>query len=116
MRSIEKRPSARRDLVNIFHYYLSQDTLTTARRFLIQAEATFQVLAINPGIGTRYEPYEPLYAELRFFPVNRFRLYLVFYRPTQPGIEIFRVLHGARDIESVLGDEFGTGGDTEAED
>jgi hypothetical protein len=30
----------------------------------------------------------------------------VFYRPVADGIEIVRVLHGARDIQSILTDEF----------
>jgi toxin ParE1/3/4 len=81
--------------------------LPTARRFLAQAEATFQRLARMPGIGTRYEPDEPLYAELRYFPVSRFRMYLVFYRPIPGGIEVLRVLHGARDIPGILAEDFG---------
>ncbi|MCI0335275.1 MAG: type II toxin-antitoxin system RelE/ParE family toxin [Planctomycetes bacterium] len=30
--------------------------------------------------------------------------YLTFYRPTADGVEIWRVLHGARDIESLFGE------------
>jgi toxin ParE1/3/4 len=60
-----------------------------------------------PGMGTRYEPDEPLYADLRYLPISRFRLYLVFYRPVQGGIEVLRALHGARDIHGVLAEEFG---------
>jgi toxin ParE1/3/4 len=60
-----------------------------------------------PGIGTRYEPHEPLYADLRYFPVSHFRGYLVFYRPVPDGIEVFGVLHGARDIHGILAQEFG---------
>jgi toxin ParE1/3/4 len=107
MSIVNKRPSARRDLVDIFYYYVSKGTLPTARRFLAQAEATFQRLADMPGLGARYEPHEPLYAELRYFPVTRFRVYLVFYRPIPGGIEVFRVLHGARDINGILAEEFG---------
>jgi plasmid stabilization system protein ParE len=38
--------------------------------------------------------------------LSRFRKYLVFYRPITEGIEVTRVLHGARDIDSILGDDF----------
>jgi plasmid stabilization system protein ParE len=49
-------------------------------------------------------------AELRFLPLfSPFAKYLVFYRPVANGIEIFRVLHGARDIEGILAGEFGIG-------
>jgi hypothetical protein len=36
--------------------------------------------------------------ELRSFPVGR---YVVFYRPQDDGIDVVRVLHSARDIESI---------------
>ena len=52
--TINKLPSARRDLVGIFYRYVREGTLPTARRFLAQAEATFQRLAGMPGMGTRY--------------------------------------------------------------
>jgi len=65
---INKLRRARQDLVDVFYYFARQGTLPTARRFLARAEATFQRLARMPGIGTRYEPDESLYAELRYFP------------------------------------------------
>jgi len=104
---INKLRPARQDLVDVFYYYARQGSLAGARRFLAQAEATFRRLARMPGIGTRYEPDEPLYAELRYFPISRFRMYLVFYRPIPGGIEVLRVLHGARDIPEILAEEFG---------
>ena len=41
-----------------------------------------------PGMGTRYQTDEPRYADLLSFPVSRFRMYLVFYRPVAGGIEV----------------------------
>ena len=32
---------------------------------------------------------------------------LPFYRPVPGGIEVLRILHGARDIQSILAEEFG---------
>ena len=117
--TINKLPSARRDLVGIFYRYVREGTLPTARRFLAQAEATFERLAGMPGMGTRYQADEPRYADLLSFPVSRFRMYLVFYRPVAGGIEVLRVLHGARDIRGILAEEFGIeedAGDDVAED
>ena len=111
---INKLRPARQDLVEAFYYFASRGSLATARRFLAQAEVTFQQLARMPGIGTRYEPDEPLYAELRCFPVARFRKYLIFYRPIPGGIEVLRVLHGARDIHRMIAVEFGI--DQESDD
>jgi toxin ParE1/3/4 len=91
--------------VAIFRHYGRQAGLRTARRFLAEAEATFGRLASLPGLGTRYEPDHPRISDLRYFPVSRFKNYLVFYRPIENGVEIVRVLHGARDIPSILADD-----------
>jgi toxin ParE1/3/4 len=97
---------ARRDLVAAVAY-LAGRSEGAARRFRIEAEATFKRLAGMPGMGTPYEPDDPTYADLRYFPVSKFRTYLVFYRPLPDGIEVVRVLHGARDIGGILADDFG---------
>src|SRR5262245_22895539 len=107
-----RRPAADRDLVAIFRHYARQAGMRVADRFFAQAEATFRRLAGMPGMGTPYEPDEPLYTGLRYFPVSGFRDYIVFYRPLPEGIEVYRVLHGARDLESILAEEFGTAEDT----
>ena len=37
--------------------------------------------------------------------VKGFEDYLIFYRPIDDGVEIFRVLPGKRDIEAIFNDE-----------
>ncbi len=39
------------------------------------------------------------------WPIRGFENYLVFYRPIEEGIEVTRVLHGARDIRGILEEE-----------
>ena len=57
---------------------------------------TMQKLAQFPLVGKeRAEILEGL----RSFPVNN---YVIFYRSVDNGIEVIRVLHGARDIESLF--------------
>jgi toxin ParE1/3/4 len=114
---VRRRPSANRDLVAIYRHYAREAGLRVADRFFAQAEATFARLAGMPGIGTPYEPDEPVYAEIRYTPISHFRDYIIFYRPIPDGIEVYRVLHGARDISGILAEEFGiagNGGDEEA--
>ena len=41
--------------------------------------------------------------EMRMFPFKKYHLY---YFPTDDGIEIYRVLHGSRDIEGLFEDFF----------
>jgi toxin ParE1/3/4 len=106
---IIRRPAANRDLVAIFRHYAREAGLRIADRFFAEAEATLARLAGMPGMGTRYDPDEQLYADLRYFAVSRYRDYLVFYRPLPDGIEVYRVLHGARDIQGILAAEFDVG-------
>ena len=103
MSEIIRRPSANRDLVDIFRHYAREAGMRVADRFFVQAESTFARLARMPGLGTRYEPDEPLYAGLHYFPISGFRKYLVFYRPVPGGIEVLRVLHGAPDSAGLSG-------------
>jgi toxin ParE1/3/4 len=113
---IIRRSSADRDLVTIFRRYAREAGIRVADRFFTEAEATFDRLASMPGLGTRYEPDEPLYADLRYFPITRFRKYLVFYRPLPDGIEVLHVLHGARDIAGILAEDFGADIDHDDDD
>lgn len=39
---------------------------------------------------------------VRRWPVKGFDNWLIFYRPKRDGVEILRVIHGARDIENLL--------------
>jgi toxin ParE1/3/4 len=110
-KAIHRRFAARQDLVDIFRYYAREAGLRVAERFFAQVETTFTRLASMPGMGTPYDHDHPALAELRYFPVSRFRKYLVFYRRVADGIEIVRVLHGARDIPNILAGEFGIEGD-----
>ena len=55
-----------------------------------------QKLAKHPELGRRREELAP---GIRSLP---FRRYVVFYRLSPTSLLIVRVLHGARDVESVL--------------
>jgi toxin ParE1/3/4 len=106
--SVRKRNRALGDLDEIAEYLQLRASPQTAIRFLENAEATFRRLLASPEIGARYDPAHPRLSDLRFLSIIRFRKYLAFYRPRPDGIEVVRVLHGARDIASLLdaeGDE-----------
>lgn len=107
MRRIRQRAGARRDLVEIYRYHAREAGLGVADRFYAEAQATLARLAKMPGMGTVYENAHPSLAGLRYFPLSRFRSYLVFYRTLDDGIEVVRVLHGARDLEGILADDPG---------
>ena len=89
-------PSATSDLAELWDY-IAYDNPANADRFVDRIRSTCSTtLAENPRIGRSREELSP---ELRSFP---FQDYLIFYRPIDDGVEIVRVLHGSRDIESLL--------------
>jgi toxin ParE1/3/4 len=83
---------ARQDLKDIKDY-IAQDSLDRAEQFVKTIAERFQALASFPGMGRRYEV---LAADLRGFPVGN---YIIFYRSTEQGIAIERILSGYRDLE-----------------
>jgi toxin ParE1/3/4 len=96
------RPAADRDLDDQAEYLTAHQNLETGLRFYRAAEETFNLLAAQPKMGKPAECRSPLLAGMRMFPLKQFPRHLVFYRPLTDGIEIVRVLHGARDIESLF--------------
>ncbi|MDR3619657.1 MAG: type II toxin-antitoxin system RelE/ParE family toxin [Paludisphaera borealis] len=102
-----KLPLALQDLDDAAAYIQRHSSPTRAIRFLQAADSTIAMLASMPGMGARYKPLEPAYADLRFFPVARHRKYLVFYKPLPDGVVVVRELHGARSIPEALAEEFG---------
>lgn len=96
-----KRPiltrSARRDIDDIWEY-IANDSIEAADRVLDALEATMIKLAKSPGIGHWRE--ELADKRHRFFVVYS---YLIVYRHEAKPLQIVRVLHAARDVQSLLG-------------
>lgn len=87
--------SARNDLKNIWEY-IAENNSGAADRFLRDLTVKFELLAVNPKIGRRHDN---LLLNLLSFP---FKNYIIFYLPSDDSIEIYRILHSARDIESLF--------------
>ena len=85
--------------------YLRLRSPRVALRFLDAAEAIFRQLASMPGLGESYETTNPLYQDLRCFPIPRFPSHIVYYTPLADGIVVIRILHGARDVDRILAQE-----------
>jgi toxin ParE1/3/4 len=58
-----------------------------------------KLIATQPLIG---RALDQLAADLRSFPFGR---YVIFYEPIEHGIDVVRVLHSARDIDAVFGED-----------
>ena len=89
---------AKRDLVEIGLYIARQSgSQERADHFLDSIYQTCQILATQPEMGQlRTEFATGLY---RSFSVGN---YVIYFRPTSDGIQVARILHGARDHDALL--------------
>lgn len=85
--------------------YLRLRSPRSALRFLDAAEALFRQLASMPGLGEPFETANPFFQDLRCFPIPKFPSQIVYYKPLRDGIIVIRVLHGARDVDRIFGQE-----------
>ena len=102
MSTVVVRPRALDDLAEIWAYIARQsadDSPDQADAFIGLVDGKFQALSRRPGLGRRRPELSPGIRSLAF---GRF---VVFYLPLSHGIEIVRVLHGSRDIESIFENE-----------
>ena len=88
-------PSARRDLQEILEY-IARDKPGAALRHVERMEEACWWLARNPLVGTARDDLLPL---LRCYSVGN---YVIFYRPTDKGVDVVRVVHGARDVDRLF--------------
>lgn len=98
MTVVRKLPQAEEDLLDLW-CHIGCDNPLQADRYLDFLEAKLNLLACTPGMGRSQDHLGP---ELCVFPVDS---YLIFYRQTDAGIDIVRVLHGARDVEYLFQDD-----------
>lgn len=102
-RLVEKRPGAIQDLVDTALYLAeTSENDALAFRFLDAAQATFERLVAMPALGAPGRLRHPALAHVRVWRVTGFRNHLIFYRPTDSGIEVLRVLHGKRDLDALF--------------
>ena len=88
-------PTARKDLKDIIAY-IYKDNPTAARLLRDKFNKTFRLLAKEPFMGERRTE---IAVTLRSFSVGN---YVIYFRPVREGVEIIRVLHGARDTETLF--------------
>ena len=93
--------SARGDVLDITGR-IAADNFDAALRVFDAIEEAFKFLCENPLAGPSCELAEPDLVDVRFWPLKRYRQYLVLYRPITDGVEVMRVLNGARDMYRVL--------------
>jgi toxin ParE1/3/4 len=102
MARVVKRVAAKRDLTDHFVFLGENASVDVARRFLHACNVTFQTLSQMPELSVQRSFRNPRFSSVRVWPVKGFERYITFYRPLTTGVEILRVIHGARDIERLF--------------
>ena len=92
---LQRTAQAEEDLIDIW-LYIAQDNPAAADRLLDKIDGKILLLAEQPAIGRAREDIAP---DLRFLPIGK---YLILYRIILDGIEIVRVVQGARNLKDLF--------------
>tara|TARA_R110002096_G_scaffold4501_34_gene21280 strand:+ start:1419 stop:1733 length:315 start_codon:yes stop_codon:yes gene_type:complete len=92
------------DLAAILDYILA-DNPRAAEDVLQAIDRTMTLLDEHPGLG-KHPDYlnEPCFADVCCRVVSKFPNYIIFYRPIAKGIQVLRIIHGARDLPTLFDD------------
>ena len=91
------RERARHDVDEAVAYYLSEAGTASTLAFIDALEVCLRQISEHPAVGSSRYAHDLDLPGLRFQTVGKFP-YLVFYVEQEAEIDVWRVLHGARDI------------------
>jgi toxin ParE1/3/4 len=91
------RELAKRDVDEAIAYYLGDDAEQAARGFVDALEQAFAHISQHPASGSPRYAHELNLPGLRCWPLTRYP-HLVFYVERSDHVDVWRVLHGERDI------------------
>jgi toxin ParE1/3/4 len=91
------RELANRDVDEAVDYYLSDGGDQAALGFIEALEQAYAHISRHPATGSPHYAHDLNLPGLRFWPLTNYP-YLVFYVERTDHIDVWRVLHGRRDI------------------
>jgi toxin ParE1/3/4 len=95
MARVTRRPQAEADILEIWDY-IAEDSVVDADRWLDRLDQKLALWATQPLMGRARDELAP---GIRSLALGR---YVVFFEPLQDGIDVVRVLHGSRDIDTTF--------------
>lgn len=96
-RPVIPRAQANRDVDKALAYYLSEASEAVALGFIDALERAYNHIGRHPATGSPRYAHELNLPGLRAWPLTRYPQ-LVFYVEHPEHIDVWRVLHGQRDI------------------
>jgi toxin ParE1/3/4 len=100
VKPVVRRSRADEDIAEALEYYVRQSP-AAALAFIDDLEDAFGHIGRQPGSGSLRYAYELNLPGLRFWTLRNFP-YLLFYVERDQEVDVWRVLHGTRDLPSVL--------------
>lgn len=94
---IIRRQTATRDVHAILDHHVTEGGDQTALDFIEALERAYTHIGRHPATGSTRYAHELSLPELRFWPLAR-HPHFVFYVERSDHIDVWRVLHGQRDI------------------
>lgn len=91
MTAIELTTEAERDLIDIFLFGIEHFGVAQAERYSAALVGKIESAAANPSFGANYDFVR---SGLRRYEATSHAIY---YRPTEKGILVLRILHGRMD-------------------
>ncbi len=98
---VELRRVAQRDIDEAVDFYIGQSAQEAAYRFIDEVERTMDHVSRHPEAGSPRYAQELGLPGLRHWPVAGYP-HLVFYQDRGERIDVWRVLHGERDLPAWL--------------
>jgi toxin ParE1/3/4 len=100
-RPVIPRLQALRDVDEAVAHYLGEDAGPAALGFIEALAAAYAQIGLQPAAGSPRYAHELNLPGLRYWPTGR-DPYLVFYVERADHVDVWRVLHGRRDMPASL--------------
>lgn len=102
-KAIVPREVARRDVDEAIDHYLGEGAAQAALDFVDALQSAYTHIGRQPASGSPRYAHELNLPGLRSWPLTRFP-YLIFYFERDDCVDVWRVLHGQRDIPAWMND------------
>lgn len=100
-KDIVPRALAEQDVNDALDFYLAEAGQQVALRFIDELERAYRLIGERPEVGSSRCAYELDLPGLRSWPLRDYP-YAVFYVAREEHIDVWRVLHAARDLPAWL--------------
>lgn len=95
------REAANRDVEAVLDHYVSEGAHAAARGFVDALQVAYRHISLVPASGSLRYAHDLGLRGLRAWPLQRYP-HIVFYVERDDHVDVWRVLHGERDIPKTL--------------